>query len=86
MFTIGDAGDLGDIDDAHTVFVPNRPDTDTPTHPAVIKAVQRAHQRGARNRHRDRKSKSPSSFGHATAEDTLTRIAPAIITMANQPA
>ena len=48
MFTIGGAGDLGDIDDAHTVFVPNRPDTDTPTHPAVIKAVQRAHQRGAR--------------------------------------
>jgi hypothetical protein len=39
-----------------------------------------------RNRHRDRKSKSPSSFGHATAKDTLTRIAPAVITMANQPA
>ncbi|HUY47661.1 MAG TPA: transposase domain-containing protein [Streptosporangiaceae bacterium] len=39
-----------------------------------------------RNRHRARKSKSPSSFGHATAKDTLTRIAPAIITMANQPA
>src|SRR5215469_12400591 len=48
MFTIGGAGGLGDIDDAHTVFVPNRPDTDTPTHPAVIRAVQRAHQRGAR--------------------------------------
>ena len=48
MFTIGGAGDLGGIDDAHTVFVPNRPDTDTPTHPAVIEAVQRAHQRGAR--------------------------------------
>jgi AraC family transcriptional regulator, transcriptional activator FtrA len=28
--------------------VPNRPDTDTPTHPAVIKALQRAHRRGAR--------------------------------------
>jgi hypothetical protein len=39
-----------------------------------------------RNRHRARKSKSPSSFEHATAKDTLTRIAPAIITMANQPA
>ena len=39
-----------------------------------------------RNRHRARKSKSPSSFGHATAKDTATRIAPAIITMANQPA
>jgi hypothetical protein len=33
-----------------------------------------------------RKSKSPSSFGHASAQDTLTRIAPAIITMANNPA
>ena len=39
-----------------------------------------------RNRHRARKSKSPSSFGHATAKDTITRIAPAIITMANQSA
>jgi hypothetical protein len=39
-----------------------------------------------RNRHRARKSKSPSSFGHASAKDTLTRIAPAIITMANQSA
>jgi hypothetical protein len=39
-----------------------------------------------RNRHRPRKSKSPSSFGHATAKDTRTRIAPAIITMANTPA
>jgi len=39
-----------------------------------------------RNRHRARKSKSPSSFGHATAKDTRTRTAPAIITMANQPA
>ena len=39
-----------------------------------------------RNRHRARKSKSPSSFPHATAEDTVTRIAPAVITMANTPA
>ena len=39
-----------------------------------------------RARHRARKSKSPSSFGRATAKDTRTRIAPAIITMANQPA
>jgi hypothetical protein len=39
-----------------------------------------------RNRHRARKSKSPSSFGHATARDTVTRIAPAVITMANSPA
>ena len=39
-----------------------------------------------RNRHRARKSKSPSSFGHATARDTITRTAPAVITMANSPA
>jgi hypothetical protein len=39
-----------------------------------------------RNRHRARKSKSPSSFAHATARDTRTRIAPAVITMANAPA
>ena len=39
-----------------------------------------------RNRHRARKSKSPSSIGHASAKDILTRIAPAIITRANQPA
>jgi hypothetical protein len=39
-----------------------------------------------RDRHRARKSKSPSGFGHATARDTVTRIAPAIITMANTPA
>jgi Insertion element 4 transposase N-terminal len=39
-----------------------------------------------RNRHRARKSKSPSSFGRATTKDTRTRIAPAVITMANAPA
>ncbi|MFI5066184.1 MAG: hypothetical protein ACHP9Z_19710 [Streptosporangiales bacterium] len=39
-----------------------------------------------RGRHRPRKSKSPSSFAHATAEDTVTRIATAVITMANTPA
>ena len=39
-----------------------------------------------RDRHRARKSKSPSSFPHASAKDTVTRIAPAIITMANTPA
>ncbi|HTQ93891.1 MAG TPA: hypothetical protein VMK84_30785 [Streptosporangiaceae bacterium] len=39
-----------------------------------------------RDRHRDRKSKSPSSFAHAGPADTATRIAPAVITMANTPA
>jgi len=36
-----------------------------------------------RDRHRARKSKSPSPFAHAGPADTVTRIAPAIITMAN---
>ena len=39
-----------------------------------------------RNRHRARKSKSPGAFAHATAKDTATRIAPAVLTMANTPA
>jgi hypothetical protein len=39
-----------------------------------------------RDRHRGRKSKSPSSFPHAGRTDTVTRIAPAITTMANTPA
>jgi hypothetical protein len=39
-----------------------------------------------RHRHRPRKSKSPSSFSRAAAKDTRTRIAPAVITMANAPA
>ncbi len=39
-----------------------------------------------RNRHRARKSKSPSSFGHASLRDTVTRTAEAVITMASNPA
>ena len=39
-----------------------------------------------RDRHRARKSKSPSSFAHAGPADTATRIASAVITMANTPA
>ena len=39
-----------------------------------------------RDRHRARKSKSPSSLPHANAKDTATRIAPAVVTMANTPA
>jgi hypothetical protein len=39
-----------------------------------------------RDRHRARKSKSPSPFPHAGGKDTVTRIAPAVITMANIPA
>ncbi|MGH3195256.1 MAG: hypothetical protein ACRDNT_04855 [Streptosporangiaceae bacterium] len=39
-----------------------------------------------RNRHRARKAKCPSTFGHASLADTATRIAGAVITLANQPA
>ena len=39
-----------------------------------------------RDRHRARKSKSPGTFPHASVKDTVTRIAPAIITLANTPA
>jgi hypothetical protein len=39
-----------------------------------------------RNRHRARKSKSPSSFAHAGPADTATRDRPAVVTMANTPA
>jgi hypothetical protein len=39
-----------------------------------------------RDRHCARKSKSPSHFPHAAAKDTVTRIAPTVITMANLPA
>jgi hypothetical protein len=53
---------------------------------AVTSEIGQHRTVGDRGRHRDRKSKSPSSFAHATAKDTATRIAPAIITMANTPA
>jgi hypothetical protein len=39
-----------------------------------------------RDRHRARKSKSPSTFGHAGPKNTVTRTAPAVITLANKPA
>lgn len=39
-----------------------------------------------RNRHRGRTPKSPSTFGHADPADTVTRIAPAVITLASTPA
>jgi hypothetical protein len=39
-----------------------------------------------RDRHRKRKSKSPGTFGHAGPDDTVTVIAPAVITLANKPA
>jgi hypothetical protein len=39
-----------------------------------------------RNRHRARKAKCASTFPHAGRADTVTRIAPAVITLANPPA
>ena len=39
-----------------------------------------------RNRHRARKAKCPSTFPHASLADTATRIAEAVITLANTPA
>jgi hypothetical protein len=53
---------------------------------AVTSEIGRYRNVVDRGRHRARKSKSPSSFPHAGAKDTATRIAPAIITMANTPA
>jgi hypothetical protein len=53
---------------------------------AVTSEIGRYRNTVDRDRHRARKSKSPSSFAHATAKDTATRIAPAVITMANTPA
>jgi hypothetical protein len=53
---------------------------------AVTREIGRHRNVVDRDRHRDRKSKSPSPFPHASAKDTATRIAPAVITMANTPA
>jgi hypothetical protein len=53
---------------------------------AVTSEIGRYRNTLDRGRHRARRSKSPSSFPHATAKDTATRIAPAVITMANSPA
>jgi hypothetical protein len=53
---------------------------------AVTREISQYRNVVDRDRHRARKSKSPSSFPHATPKDTVTRIAPAVITMANAPA
>ena len=52
---------------------------------AVTSEIARSKTIVDRDRHRARKSKSPSSFAHAGPADTATRIAPAVITMANTP-
>ncbi|MGH3194336.1 MAG: hypothetical protein ACRDNT_00050 [Streptosporangiaceae bacterium] len=53
---------------------------------AVTSEIGRHKNVVGRDRHRSRKSKSPSPFAHAGPDDTVTRIAPAVITMANPPA
>jgi AraC family transcriptional regulator, transcriptional activator FtrA len=48
LFTFAGAGDLGELDGAHTVIVPNRPDVESAQHPQVLNAIRQAHARGAR--------------------------------------
>ncbi|MEU9116045.1 helix-turn-helix domain-containing protein [Streptomyces sp. NPDC048483] len=49
FFTLTGVGDLDALaDTADTLIVPNRPDTDVPRRPAVLDAIRRAHDRGAR--------------------------------------
>jgi hypothetical protein len=53
---------------------------------ALTREISRFRNICDRDRHRSRKSKSPSTFPHAGLKDTVTRTAPAIITLANTPA
>jgi AraC family transcriptional activator FtrA len=48
LFTVTATGTLADLDRAHTVVVPNRPDVASAGRPEVLAAVRRAHARGAR--------------------------------------
>lgn len=48
LFTIMGTGNLDDIESAHTVVVPNRPNVESPHTAAVLDAIRRAHARGAR--------------------------------------
>jgi Transposase DDE domain/Insertion element 4 transposase N-terminal len=53
---------------------------------ALTSAISKCRTVTGRNRHRARKAKCPSTFPHAGLADTATRIAEAVITLANQPA
>jgi hypothetical protein len=55
-------------------------------HQALTRQIGRFRNICDRGRHRPRKSKSPSAFPHAGLKDTVTRTAPALITLANTPA
>lgn len=48
FFTLTDVAGPEAADEADTLIVPNRPDTDTPRSPEVLDIVRRAHARGAR--------------------------------------
>ncbi|MFE9766899.1 GlxA family transcriptional regulator [Streptomyces sp. NPDC005808] len=48
FFTLTDVAGLDATEDADTLIVPNRPDTDAPRSREVLDAVRRAHTRGAR--------------------------------------
>jgi transcriptional regulator GlxA family with amidase domain len=48
FFTLSGVEGLDAAESADTLVVPNRPDFDVPPRPAVLAAVQRAHERGAR--------------------------------------
>jgi hypothetical protein len=53
---------------------------------ALTSAISRFRIVVDRNRHRARKAKCPSHFEHASRAGTATRIARAVITLANKPA
>ncbi|GAA0235271.1 GlxA family transcriptional regulator [Cryptosporangium japonicum] len=48
LFQVSAPGRLSDVESADLVIVPNRPAVQVPSRPAVLRAVRRAHERGAR--------------------------------------
>src|SRR6266540_4962336 len=48
MFTLSGVAGLAAADDADTLIVPQRPNTGVPTDPAILAAIRRAADRGAR--------------------------------------
>jgi AraC family transcriptional regulator, transcriptional activator FtrA len=48
LFSVSARGRLADVVSADMVIVPNRPDVDLQSRPAVLAAIRRAHERGAR--------------------------------------
>lgn len=48
LFTLSGVAGLAACEDADTVIVPNRPDTEAPRPPDLLEALRRAHARGAR--------------------------------------